>query len=71
MIKIRATITCVREYEVKEDFYPPGSTVEQIIKIDEQSICEDVLLFLENEDITSKVICEVVQNTQDENGEEK
>lgn len=59
-MKVRATRTIVKEYEVNPDHYPKGSTTEDILKLDQQGL-EDEFFDDVDSDVVSLEIIDTVK----------
>lgn len=49
MAKIKLKIVCEVEYELQPSYYPDGSTLEQMLKIDLEGAIDDPFLTMDNE----------------------
>ena len=55
-MKIRATRTIIKEYEVNKDCYPEGATPQVILDIDQKGLEEEFFDDVDSDDIVLKVI---------------
>jgi len=59
-MKLKAVITIIYEYEPEKENYPPGSTIEDIIKIDKEGVEDDPELFLGSDNAEMEIKIEPI-----------
>lgn len=58
-MKLRLIMTCIKEYELNPEHYPPNSTIAQMAQIDLENATADPEMTFETVD-TQSITCEIV-----------
>ena len=53
--KFKVTMTVIKEFDIPADCYPAGSSIEDVLKIEQENSLEDPYMLIQDADITVDV----------------